>query len=178
MIVQTIIKFIPALLYSIAFLGLFYWQFNHVYGFIINHFTEEKLSILYGYLFIYLFGIYIVATTLINLLHYLLKTKALVFTVNITLLIFYALSFGEFYHIIDYFIDYPLPSNSIMGMIFFMILTFGYSLYSMVILFFKDFMPLSHIFVLFVLGLGYALYFTHFHCIPLDIMWENITAKG
>jgi len=168
MVFQSIIKFIPALLYSIVFLGLFYWQFISVYAFIINHYKESKLFILYGYLFVYLFGVSIVTVTLTNLLHkYIIKSVAFVAIIIGTLLIFYGLSFGEFYHIIEYFITHPLPSNSIMGMIFFIVLSIGYSLYSIGILFFKESIPLSHI--VFFLGIGtfYSAGFIHYYCMPL-----------
>ena len=160
MIFQSIIKFIPALLYSIVFLWLFYWQFIYVYDFIINYFTTEKLSILYAYLFIYLFGIPIIAMTFINFLHkYLVKSKPFVITIATTLLIFYGLSFAEFYHVIEYFIHYPLTFNAIMGMIFLIILSLGYTLYSMSILFFKESMPLSHIAVFLLLSIVYGVLF-------------------
>ncbi len=156
---QSRIKFIPSLLYSIIILALFYWQFNVQYSTIIANFTEEKLSILYAYLFIYLFGILIFTITMVNLLHYLAKDKAFVIITLLTLIIFYALSFGEFYHIIKYFINYPFDSNTIMGMIFFMLLSLGYALYSMSILYFKDRMPFSHILIFSLLSGGYVLYF-------------------
>ncbi len=161
---QSIIKFIPSLLYSIVILALFYWQFNIQYSAIIANLTEEKLSILYGYLFIYLFGVLFFTITLVNLLHYLIKDKAFVIITLLTLSIFYALSFTEFYHIIEYFINYPFDSNTIMGMIFFMILTLGYALYSMSILYFKDRTPLSHIIIFSLLGGAYSLYFINQYC--------------
>jgi len=168
MIFQSIIKFIPALLYSIVFLGLFFWQFISVYGFIIDHYKESKLFILYGYLFVYLFGVSIVAVTLINLIHrYLIKSIAFVTISIITLLIFYGLSFSDSYHIIDYFISYPLPSDSIMGMIFFIVLSVIYSLYSIGILFFKESIPLSHIVIFLGVGTAYSVGFIHYYCMPL-----------
>jgi hypothetical protein len=167
MIFQSIIKFIPALLYSVLTLALFYWQFNTVYSFIITHFTEEKLSMLYGYLFIYLFGILILTTTFINLLHsFLIKDKGFVLVTLGTLGIFYGFSFKEFYHIIEYFIHYPLSTNAIMGMVFFMLLAFGQLLYSLGILLFKERLPLSHIAIFFILGGGYALYFINQYAHP------------
>ena len=174
MIFKSIVKFIPALFYSIVILALFYWQFNTLYGAIITHYTEEKLSILYGFLFIYLFSVLILTTTLVNLLHYLLKSKAFVSITLLTLLIFYGLSFREFYHIIAYFIHYPLPSNALMGIVFFIILTFGYALYSMVILYFKARMPLSHIVIFFMLGMGYSLYFIEHYCQPLEQLFQEL----
>jgi len=172
MIFQSIIKFIPALLYSIVFLWLFYWQFIYIYDFIINHFSTEKLSVLYAYLFIYLFGVPIITLSFINILHkYLLKSKPFVVTIATTLLIFYGLSFTEFYHVIEYFIHYPLTFNTIMGMISFIVLSLGYTLYSMSILFFKESMPLSHIIVFLLIGILYTLLFIEQYGIPFSHMW-------
>jgi len=168
MVFQSIIKFIPALLYSIVFLGLFYWQFLSVYDFIIHNFTQSKLFVLFGYLFIYIFWVPIVAISTVNLLQkYLIKTKSFVIITVITLLIFYILSFGDFYHIIDYFIKFPLSSMAIMGMIFFITLSLGYALYSLGILYFRDSMPISHILIFLFLGLFYSIGFIHNYCMPL-----------
>jgi hypothetical protein len=168
MIFQSITKFIPALLYSIVFLGLFYWQFISVYGFIIDHYKESKLFVLYGYLFVYLFEVSIIAVTIINLIHkYLIKSISFIAISIMTLLIFYGLSFGEYYHIIDYFISYPLSPNSIMGMIFFIVLSVIYALYSIGILFFKESIPLSHIVIFLGVGTAYSVGFIHYYCMPL-----------
>ena len=168
MVFQSIIKFIPALLYSIVFLGLFYWQFLSVYDFIIHNFTQSKLFVLFGYLFIYIFWVPIVAISTVNLLQkYLIKAKSFVIITVITLLIFYILSFGDFYHIIDYFIKYPLPQTTIMGMIFFITLSLGYTLYSLGILYFIDSMPISHVLIFLSLGVIYSVGFIHYYCMPL-----------
>jgi len=168
MVFQSIIKFIPSMLYSIVFLGLFYWQFLFVYDFIIHNFTQSKLFILFGYLFIYIFLVPIVAISIVNLLqNYLIKAKSFVIITVITLLIFYILSLDNFYHVIDYFIKFPLSQNSIMGMIFFITLSFGYALYSLGVLFFKKSMPVSHILIFLFLGLIYSIGFIHYYCMPL-----------
>jgi len=168
MALKSIIKFIPSLLYSIVFLGLFYWQFITVYGSIIEHYKESKLFILYGYLFIYLFGVPIVTVSIINILHnYLIKNIAFVAVTVVTILVFYGLSFGQFYHAIDYFVSYPIPSNSILGMIFFIILSIVYSIYSISILFFKKNMPLSHIVIFLGIGTTYSVGFIHLYCMKL-----------
>ena len=168
MIFKKIVKFIPALIYSVLLLGVFYWQFNTTFSAIIENFKEEKLSILYSYLFLYLFGIYMLTIGFINLINYtILKNRLFVQITSFTLLLFYGFSFQEFYHIIEYFIDYPLSQNTIVGIFFFIFLSFGYSLYSIGILFFKEHMPLSHIFVFLLLGLIYALYFMHHYGTPL-----------
>ena len=169
MIFKKIIKFIPALIYSVVILGIFYWQFNTLYSVIIESFKEEKLSTLYTYLFLYLFGVYMLTVGIINLLdHLILKNRRFVQITSLTLLIFYGFSFQEFYHIIEYFIDYPLSQNTIMGIFSFMILSFGYSLYSIIMLFFKEHIPLTHTLIFLLLGVGYALYFMHHHGRPLS----------
>ena len=169
MIFKKIVKFIPALIYSVLILGVFYWQFNTLYSVIIESFKEEKLSTLYTYLFLYLFGVYMITTVVIHLLdHLILKNRRFVQITSLTLLIFYGFSFQEFYHIIEYFIDYPLSQNTIMGIFFFMILNFGYSLYSIIMLFFKEHVPLSHTLIFLLLGMGYALYFMHYYGRPLS----------
>ena len=165
---QSIIRFIPSLLYSIVFLGLFYWQFISVYGSIIEHYRESKLFILYGYLFVYLFGVPLVTVSLINILHkYLIKNIAFVVVSIATILIFYGLSFGQFYHIIDYFIDYSLPYDSILGMIFFIILSIIYGVFSIAILFFKKTIPLFYIVIFLGIGTVYSISFIHYYCMPL-----------
>ena len=168
MMFKSIIKFIPALLYSIVFLSIFYWQFLSVYDFIIHNFTESKLFVLFGYLFIYVFWVPIMAISIINLLQkYIIKAKSFVNITVITLIIFYTLSFNNFYHIIDYFIKFPLSPTAIIGMVFFMILSLGYGLYSLGILYFKDSMPISHILTFLFLGVFYSVGFIHYYCMPL-----------
>ncbi|MCK5854564.1 MAG: hypothetical protein KAG56_05035 [Sulfurovaceae bacterium] len=169
MIFKKIVKFIPALIYSLVVLGIFYWQFNSVYSSIIENFKDEKLSTLHTYLFLYLFSIYILTITLINLVDYfILKNRLFVQITSFTLLLFYGFSFQEFYHLIEYFIDYPLSQNNIMGILFFVLLSFGYSLYSIIALFFKEHIPLSHTLVFLLLGMSYALYFMHHYGKPLS----------
>ena len=177
MIIQSLARSIPALIMSTLLLALFYWQFNYMYKEIINYFREERLSLMFSYLFIYLFGIHIATMTLTNLLHYIIKHPAFVSIVGVTLLIFYGLSFKEFYHIIEYFIQYPLPYNDIIGIIFFMILTFGYTLYSIAILFFKRAIPILHIVTFSLLGIGYVLYFNTQYGMPLKHLITQLTVQ-
>jgi len=168
MIFQSIIKFIPSLLYSIVFLAIFYWQFLFVYDFIIHNFTKSRLFVLSGYLYIYTFLIPIIAISIINLLKkYIIKEKSFVVITVVALLSFYILAFDDFYHIIEYFIKFPLSSITITGMIFFIILSLGYSLYSLGILYFKDSMPISHILIFLFLGVFYSVWFIHYYCQPL-----------
>ena len=177
MIIRSLTRSIPALIMSTLVLALFYWQFNYIYEEIINYFREERLSLMFAYLFIYLFGIHIATMTLTNLLHYIIKHPAFVFIVGVTLLIFYGFSFKEFYHIIEYFIQYPLPYRDIIGIIFFMILTFGYTLYSIAILFFKRAAPILHVAIFSFVGIGYALYFSSQYGMPLKQLITQLTAQ-
>jgi hypothetical protein len=171
MIFKKIVKFIPSLIYTVLLLGIFYWQFNTVFSTIIESFKEERLLTLYSYLFIYLFGVYIFTIGVVNLLHYsILHNRLFVQISSLTLLLFYGFSFQEFYHIIEYFVDYPLSQNTITGVLFFIFLSFGYALYSIIILFFKENMPLSHILVFLFLALLYALYFINNYGTPLGKM--------
>jgi len=177
MIIRSLTKSIPALIMSTLLLALFYWQFNYMYKEIIDYFREERLSLMFSYLFIYLFGIHIITMTLANLLHYIIKHPAFVFVVGVTLLVFYGFSFKEFYHIIEYFIQYPLPHSDIMGIIFFMILTFGYTLYSIIILFFKRDIPILHIAIFSFVGIGYAIYFSSQYGMPLKELIGRLTVQ-
>ena len=177
MIIRFLTKSIPALIMSTLLLALFYWQFNYMYKEIINYFREERISSMFSYLFIYLFGIHIITMTLTNLLHYIIKHPAFVSIVGVTLLIFYGLLFKEFYYIIEYFIQYPLPYRDIMGIIFFMILTFGYTLYSIAILFFKRAIPILHIAIFSFVGIGYALYFSSQYGMPLKKLITKLTVQ-
>ena len=169
MILKKIVKFIPALIYSVLILGVFYWQFNTLYSVIIESFKEEKLSTLYTYLFLYIFGIYMLTIGVIHLLDYLiLKNRYFVQITSLTLLFFYGFSFQEFYHIIEYFIDYPLSQNTIIGIFCFIILNFGYGLYTIIMLFFKKHIPWNHTLIFLLLGIGYSLYFMHNYGKPIS----------
>ncbi len=168
MIFQLLSKFIPSLLYSIIFVGFFYWQFIYIYSTIIEHFSIYRLFILYSYIFIYLFGIQIVMVSLINLIdRYFIKRVSFIIISISTIIIFYILSFHNFYHVIDYFIKYPLSYSAIMGIIFFILLSFGYSIYSIVLVLLKKTIPLWHISVFLILGVIYSMGFIYFYSIPL-----------
>ncbi len=168
MIFQILSKFIPSLLYSIIFLGFFYWQFIYIYSLIIKHFSTYRLFILYGYMFIYLFGVQIVTVSLINLIdRYLIKKASFTIISISTMIIFYILSFHNFYHVIDYFIKYPLSYSAIIGIVFFILLSFGYSIYSIVLAILKKTIPLWHISVFLILAVIYSIGFIYFYSIPL-----------
>ncbi len=166
MIFQLLSKFIPSLLYSIIFLGIFYWQFIYVYSLIIEHFSIYRLFILYSYIFIYLFGVQIVMVSFINLVNiYFIKRASFIVVSISTIIIFYILSFHNFYHVIDYFIKYPLSYSGIMGIIFFILLSFGYSIYSIVMAFLKKNIPLWHISIFLIFGVLYSSGFIYFYSI-------------
>ncbi len=166
MIFQLLSKFIPSLLYSIIFLGIFYWQFIYIYSLIIEQFSTHRLFTLYKYIFIYLFEIQIISVSIINLIDIFLIKRAIFTIITIsTIVIFYILSFHNFYHIIEFFIKYPLSYGAIMGIIFFILLSFGYSIYSITLALFKKNMPLWHISIFFILGVSYSISFIYFYSI-------------
>lgn len=76
---------------------------------------------------------------------------------------------------IRYFLDYPLSNNAIMFMIVFIVSTLIYSLYTLVILFFTTFVPLSHAFIFLCFSLVYAIWFIHTYGYPLSIVLEKYT---
>ncbi|NOZ90242.1 MAG: hypothetical protein GXO60_03030 [Epsilonproteobacteria bacterium] len=129
---------------------------------------ESKLIAQQGYLFIYFFLILIIAISTINILKkYIIKEKSFVIITVVTLLVFYILAFDIFYNPIEFFIKLSLPSTTITGMIFFMMLSFGYGLYSLGILYFKDSMPINHILIFLFVGVFYSVGFIHYYCMPL-----------
>ena len=167
MIFQILSNFIPSLLYSIIFLGFFYWQFIYIYSLIIEQFSTYRLFVLYGYIFIYLFGVQIVTVSLINLIdRYLIRRASFIIISISTIIIFYILSFHNFYHVIEYFVKYPLSYSAIIGIIFFILLSFGYSIYGIVMALFKKSMPLLHILFFLIVGVVYSIGFIYFYSIP------------
>ncbi len=167
MIFQILSNFILSLLYSIIFLGFFYWQFIYIYSLIIEQFSTYRLFVLYGYIFIYLFGVQIVTVSLINLIdRYLIRRASFIIISISTIIIFYILSFHNFYHVIEYFVKYPLSYSAIIGIIFFILLSFGYSIYGIVMALFKKSMPLLHILFFLIAGVVYSIGFIYFYSIP------------
>ena len=159
---------IPLFLSTLV-IALFYWQFTKIYPFIIEHFTDNKLSILYAHLLIYIFLVHLLFVSATNLLNNLIvKSKFFVIVTILVLLIFYALSFPILKDTLEYFmVSNPLSENSILGMIFFVIGTIGYSLLSMGILFFKKAIPYSYIIVFTLLSLAYSTWFIDAYCYPI-----------
>ena len=154
---------------STLIIGLFYWQFTKIYPFIIEHFTENKLSILYAHLLIYIFLVHLLFVSLTNLLNnILIKSKIFVIATVLVLLTFYTLMYPILKDILEYFmVSNPLSENSIMGLILFVVGTTGYSLFSMGILFFKKAIPYSHIFIFTLLALAYSAWFINSYCYPI-----------
>jgi hypothetical protein len=165
LIQQSIIPLFIATL----FIGLFYFQFQYIYPFIIENFRDAPLLLVYSHLFLYIFLVLVLFTSLINLInHFILKSKIFI-TINIlVILMFYLFFSSNILDILNYFISYPFNENSIMGIILFMVASFGYTLYSMGILFFNRFIPLSHIFVFLLISLIYTAFFIDIYCYPIE----------
>jgi len=167
---STIPLFITTLI-----IALFYLQFTKIYPFIIEYFTEDKLSTLYAHLFIYTFLVHLLFVSLTNLINNLiLKSKVFVISTIMVLLIFYILSYPILKDIIDYFmLSNPLGENAILGMILFMVGTLGYSLLSMGILFFKKIIPYSYILIFTLLALAYSAWFIDTYCYPIEDIFSK-----
>ena len=165
-------KSIIPLFLATLLLGVFYWQFTLIYAFLIEKFTEEKLSVLYSHLYIYSFLILTLFVSFINLFNYfIIKSKLFVSVVILVLLVFYALSYTVYIDIFQYFLSFPLSENAIIGSILFVVGTFSYVLYSAVGLWIYKFIPLMHILIFTLLSLGYSAFFIDTHCYPVaDIL--------
>jgi hypothetical protein len=172
MIIPLIEKSIIPLLIGTLLLGGFFWQFTTIYPFIIEHFTESTLYVLYSHLIIYTFLVFILVVSLINLLNYfLLKSKIFIVITLLTLLMFYILSYNVFSNLFFYFLNFPVSEDTIMGLVLFIVTALGYSFYSLVVLFFDKFIPLTHIFIFTSLGVAFSAFFIHSNCYPItDIL--------
>ena len=147
----------------------FNWQFTQIYPFLVEHFTSSKLSILYSHLFIYTYlslAIFTFITTVFN--HYFVKSKLFVAVALISILLFYVFSYQILGDVFGYFINVPLSSNAIMGMVLFIVGTISYTLYALGVLFTQRFMPLSHAFIFLFLALIYAALFINHYCYPIS----------
>ena len=168
MSINLIEKSLLPLFVATLLLGGFFWQFTTIYPFIINNFSSYKLSVLYSHLIIYTFLVFILFTSFANLINnFFLKSK---FFLAITLLIclfFYALLNDLVNDLLDYFITLPLSENTMMGLILFNVTAIGYSIYSLILLLFNKFIPLSHIIIFTLLGLGYSTFFINNYCYPI-----------
>ena len=163
-------KSIISLFLSTLILGLFYWQFTKVYPFIIEYFTNSKLSILYAHLLIYIFLIHLLFVSFTNFVNNIIfKSKVFVITTIMVLLIFYTFIYPILIDILNYFmVSNPLSENATIGMMFFVLGTIGYSFFSMGILFFKKVIPYSYIFIFTLLALAYSAWFIDSYCYPIE----------
>ena len=166
--------FIPLLL-STIFIVAFELQFPHTYNYLIEHFKDEKLSVLYGHLFIYSFlslSIFSYFLTLIN--NFLIKSHFFIGLSMFMLIVFYGLSFGVFIDSLNYFISYPLSNNAIMGMILFVVSTFSFVLYSLTFAIIKKTIPLSHATLFFLFAIIYSAFFIDNYCYPISEIMQHI----
>lgn len=173
---KIIEKAILPFLFAVLVIGLFIWYFPPFYSTLIEILRGEKLSIMHAHLFVYsflAFNLILFFTNFVNTLF--LRSKTFIITIVITLLSFYILSNEVFINSIRYFLDYPLSNNAIMFMIVFIVSTLIYSLYTLVILFFTTFVPLSHAFIFLCFSLVYAIWFIHTYGYPLSIVLEKYT---
>ena len=161
---------------STIMMALFYWQFNKVYPFIIEHFTDNKLSTLYAHLLIYIFLIHTLFVSLTNLINNIvIKSKIFVAVTIAVLFIYYLLSFTLIKDVLNYFmVSKILSENSIMGMVFFVVGTIGYSIFSVGILFFRKNIPYSYILLFSLLGLTYSAWFIDSYCYPIGELFSRI----
>ena len=162
-------KSIIPLFLATLLIGGFYWQFPIIYALIIESFTEDKLSILYSHLLIYTFLVLILFIFLSNSLNYFfIKSKVFVAVVIVALLTFYSLSSSIIYDVFEYFIFLKLPEDAIMGLTLFIVTTLGYAFYSLFLLVFNKFVPLSHSIILMLITLIYSLFFIDTYCYPIS----------
>ncbi len=160
--------FIPLLLTTI-FIIAFELQFPYTYSYLIEHFKDEKLSVLYAHLFIYSFFILsLFSFFLILINNFLIKSYFFIGLSMFMLLVFYGLSSGVFIDSLNYFIEYPLSSNAIMGMILFVVSTFSFVLYSLTFSIIKKTIPLSHAMLFFLFSLIYSAYFINKYCYSIS----------
>ena len=166
--------FIPLLLATI-FIVAFELQFPRLYKYLIEHFKDEKLSILYAHLFIYSFlilSLFSYFLTLIN--NFLIKSHIFIGFGMLILLIFYGLSYRVFIDTLNYFINYPLSKNSIMGMILFIVSTFSFILYSLALSITKRVIPFSHATLFLLFAILYSAFFIDKYCYPISDIMKHI----
>ena len=163
-----ITKSLLPLLIATLFIVAFNWQFTHIYAYLLEHFKEEKLSIIYAHLFIYSFLIFTLFLFFMNLLNILLKSKAFIATITIALFIFYGFAHEAIINNIDYFINYPLTLYGTMFMVLFIVTALVYGSYSLGILFFNRFIPFSHSLVFLFIALIYSAWFIDLFCYPIS----------
>ena len=159
--------FIPLMLTTL-FIVAFELQFHRVYAYIIEHFKDEKLSTLYAHLFIYSFlvlSLFNYFLTLIN--NFLIKSYLFLGFSMLMLLIYYGLSYNVFLDTLNYFINYPLSKNTIMGMILFIVSSLGFTLYALSLAIIKKAIPISHATLFFIFAILYSAFFIDKYCYPI-----------
>jgi len=162
---KSLLPFFLAIIFLIAFT----WQFTYVYAFLINHFTHEKLSILYAHLFIYGFLIFNIFLFMMNTLNGLfIKSKVFIATIVMTLFVFYGFSYQTFLSNLNYFIDYPISINETMFMVLFIVSSLIYGLYTLGILFFNKLVPFSHSIIFLLMAFSYAIWFINTYAYPIS----------
>lgn len=161
-------KSLLLLFLATIFIVAFNWQFTYIYPYLIEHFRDEKLSILYAHLFIYIFLVFIVFLFSMNLLNHLFKSKIFITVIAFTLFMFYGFSYEIILAPLKYFKDYPLSDNELMLMVFFVVTILIYGSYSFIIVFFNKLVPFSHSLVFLFIGLTYSAWFINLHCYPIS----------
>jgi len=168
MSINLIEKSLIPLSVATLLLGGFFWQFTIVYPFLIDHFRNDKLSTLYTHLILYTFLIFILFTSFANLINYfLLKSKTFIAITLLVFLVFYLQLNTLISDLFHYFLNFPLSDNALMGLVLFIVTSVGYAIYSLILLFFNKFIPLSHIFIFTLLGLLYSALFIESFCYPV-----------
>jgi hypothetical protein len=166
--INLIQKSIIPLTLSTLLIGSFYGQFTYNYSYIIENFKAEKLSSIYSYLFIYSFFILTLFISIANTINYFfLKSKLFISIVVIALLSFYALLFEPLGNIIHYFLRLSFDESMVMGMVMFVVSTFGYALYSLILVPFNRFIPLLHVALFTLFSLLFSLFFIDSFCMPI-----------
>ncbi|SFV67222.1 hypothetical protein MNB_SV-14-1082 [hydrothermal vent metagenome] len=169
MSINLIKKSLLPLFVATLLLWGFFWQFSTIYPFLIENFSNTKLSVLYAHLIIYTFVVLIFFTSFANLVnHFILKSKLFITITLLVSLVFYTLLNSVINDLFRYFINLPLSENMLMGLVLFIVTSIGYALYSLALLLFNRFIPLSHIVIFTLLGLGYSAFFINSLCYPVS----------
>jgi len=163
-----ITKSLLPLLLATLFIVAFNWQFTHIYAYLLDHFKEGKLAIIYAHLFIYSFLIFTLSLFFMNLFNLLLKSKVFIGTITIALFLFYGFTHEAIINNIHYFINYPLSVYSTMFMVLFIVTTMVYGCYNLALLFFNRFVPFSHSLVFLSIALVYSAWFINLFCYPIS----------
>jgi len=156
------------LLLATLFIVAFNWQFTHLYSYLLEHFKEGKLSVIYAHLLIYSFLIFTLSLFFMNLFNTLLKSKVFIGTVTIALFLFYGFTYEAMMSNILYFTNYPLSVYGTMFMVLFIVTTLIYGCYNLVLLFFNRFIPFSHSLIFLSIALVYSAWFINLFCYPIS----------